>query len=101
MSDTRMYLTDATRQLQKPDDAQPPPTSLKIGQPSHVAEGKYVAVSPSGAHVQIPKELFIALLDFMKTRKCPGSITIEFRGGGITCVEAVAKKTYRGSSPPG
>ena len=59
-------------------------------------EGPYVATSPSGKQLVIPKELFVALADFMKTRKCPGSITIQFRAGEIICVEALAKKTYRG-----
>ena len=57
--------------------------------------GKYVALSPEGVHIPIPKELFIALSDFIATRKYPGSITIQFRSGGIICVEALAKKTYR------
>jgi hypothetical protein len=56
---------------------------------------QYVAVSPKGISVTIPKELFVALSDFIKTRKCPGSITIQFRSGEILCVESVAKKTYR------
>jgi hypothetical protein len=58
-------------------------------------EGRYLAVSPCGNQLAVPKELFIALSDFMKTRKCAGSITIQFRTGEIVCVEAVAKKTYR------
>jgi hypothetical protein len=58
-------------------------------------ELKYVAISPTDMALHIPKELFVALSDFMKTRKCPGSITIQFRRGEIICVEAVAKKTYR------
>jgi len=62
------------------------------------ATGKYVAVSPKGVHIPIPKELFIALSDFIKTRKCPGSITIQFRSGEILCVESVAKKTYRSNT---
>lgn len=57
--------------------------------------GKYVAVSPKGIHIPIPKELFVALSDFIATRKYPGSITIQFRSGEIICVESVAKKTYR------
>jgi hypothetical protein len=56
---------------------------------------QYFAVSPGGVQVPIPKELFVALLDFLKTRKCPGSIAIKFRSGEITCVEALARKTYR------
>jgi hypothetical protein len=59
--------------------------------------GKYMAVSPNGSQIAITKELFIALSDFIETRKCPGSISIQFRNGEIICVEAVAKKTYRGT----
>jgi hypothetical protein len=57
--------------------------------------GSYFAVAPDGGKLPIPKELFIAISDFMKTRKCPGSITIQFRCGDIVCVEAVAKRTFR------
>jgi len=95
MTDTRIHFANANLQLQKRDDA-PPPSTLNADKTSRTEEGKYVAVSPTGAHVQIPKELFVALQDFMKTRKNPGSITIQFRDGDITAVEAVAKKTYRG-----
>lgn len=55
-------------------------------------------LSPDGSNMTIPKELYVALSDFIKTRKCPGSITIQFRSGGIICVEAVAKKTFRNPS---
>ncbi|HWZ45469.1 MAG TPA: hypothetical protein VNW97_18485 [Candidatus Saccharimonadales bacterium] len=58
---------------------------------------KYVAISPTGNRIPVPKELFVALSDFMKTRKCAGSITIQFRTGEIVCIESVAKKTYRNS----
>jgi hypothetical protein len=61
------------------------------------AEGKYIAVSPNGKEIAIPKELFTALSDFIEARKYPGSIIIQFRNGEIICVEAVAKKTYRGT----
>ena len=63
--------------------------------PEPTEEPQYHATSPSGTKLNIPKELFVALSDFIKTRKCPGSITIQFRRGEIVCVEAVAKKTYR------
>ena len=63
--------------------------------PEPAEEPTYLATSPNGTKLNIPKELFIALSDFIKTRKCPGSITIQFRQGEIVCVEAVAKKTYR------
>lgn len=101
MTETRAYLANATLQFQKNDDAASPPPSLPMDKASHTGttsvEGKYLAVSPNGTRVPIPKELFLALQDFMKTRKSPGSITIQFRGGEIICVEAVAKKTYRNS----
>jgi len=66
--------------------------------PSAIARestAKYLAVSPKGIHIPIPKELFVALSDFIATRKYPGSITIQFRAGEIICVESMAKKTYR------
>jgi hypothetical protein len=68
----------------------------KLASSSHSDPSRqYVAISPTGVSVTIPKELFVALSDFIKTRKCPGSITIQFRSGEILCVESVAKKTYR------
>lgn len=99
MTNTRFEFANASPHLQKHDDGAPPLASLTLGKSSDVGEpgsaGKYVAVSPQGAQVEIPKELFVALQDFMKTRKSPGSITIQFREGEIICVEAIAKKTYR------
>ena len=59
------------------------------------AKSGYFAVSPHGIQITIPKELFVAFSDFMQTRKCPGSIAIQFQGGEITCIEALARKTYR------
>ena len=58
------------------------------------ATDRYFALSPEGTKIAVPKELFIALSDFMRTRKCPGSITIEFQCDQIVVVEAVARKTY-------
>jgi hypothetical protein len=55
----------------------------------------YFVASPNGMQIPIPKELYTAFSDFIKTRKCPGSIAIQFRSGEITCVEALARKTYR------
>ncbi|HEY6350825.1 MAG TPA: hypothetical protein VI636_15600 [Candidatus Angelobacter sp.] len=60
-----------------------------------VSKSGYFAVSPNGAQVPITRELFVAFSDFMKTRKYPGSIAIQFRGGEIICVEALTRKTYR------
>lgn len=64
---------------------------------SDMKSGYFVA-SPNGVQVPIPKELYVAFSDFIKTRKCPGSIAIQFRSGEITCVEALARKTYRNNS---
>jgi hypothetical protein len=58
-------------------------------------QSRYLALSPEGTRVEIPKELFIALSDFLETRKCAGEISIEFRNGEIVSVEAVSKKRYR------
>jgi len=62
------------------------------------APRQYEAISPKGIHISIPRELFVALSDFMMTRKCPGSITIQFRNGEILCVEALTKKTFRNNA---
>jgi len=97
MADTRVYVANTALKLSQNGSAVgvvAPPAASDL--PSTApAEGKYTAISPNGNNVQIPKELYIALLDFIKTRKYPGSINIQFRSGEIICVEAVAKKTYR------
>lgn len=62
------------------------------------SKGGYFVASPNGVQVPIPKELYVAFCDFIKTRKYPGSIAIEFRAGEITCVEALARKTYRNNT---
>jgi hypothetical protein len=101
MSDSRVFLG---RAVQLANQSGPARDHIAIqaknsgdeDRPLPAPEGAYVATSPSGKQLSIPKELFVALTDFMKTRKCPGSITIQFRSGEIVCVESVAKKTYRG-----
>lgn len=99
MSDIRAYFPGGAAQLSKRNDAEGEPSVLPSNKvpAGPNAEPQYIATSPSGAKVNIPKELFVALSDFIKTRKSPGSISIQFRGGEIICVEAVAKKTYRNS----
>jgi hypothetical protein len=98
MPDTRTFLANSALQSET-DRARTECTGLdasrQAGAPRLDAAGKYMAVSPKGVHIDIPKELFIALSDFIKTRKCPGSITIQFRSGEILGMESVAKKTYR------
>ena len=104
MSDSRNYLAGSAAELATNGDTARDQASLDSGKRSNKEEQtdpgrepNFVATSPNGTRVAIPKELFVALSDFMMTRKCPGSITIQFRRGEITCVEAVAKKTYRNS----
>ena len=101
MPDTRVYVAGNAVHLSKEREPVRDRPIFEAGKLSQTAdperEPKYVATSPNGTRLSIPKELFVALSDFMKTRKCPGSITIQFRRGEIICVEAVAKKTYRNS----
>jgi len=102
MSDPRMYFAGSAAQFStngdSPRDHNSPDSTKRStrGQEQEPdPEPEYLATSPNGTTLHIPKELFVALSDFMQTRKCPGSITIQFRNGEIVCVEAVAKKTYR------
>ena len=103
MSDSRIYLAGSVAHLAKNNNSARDHSSLDAAKESQAGERtsppeaeRYFVTSPSGTKLHIPKELYVALADFMKTRKCPGSITIQFRRGEIVCVEAVAKKTYRG-----
>lgn len=77
-----------------PAPEQRPQTTSNGAAQSDIKSAYFVA-SPNGVQVPIPKELYVAFSDFIKTRKCPGSIAIQFRSGEITCVEALARKTYR------
>jgi len=99
MADTRLCISNGLLQSPKSGDTQVERPGLEVtklpGSPRIEPAGQYVAASPKGVSIPIPKELFVALSDFVKTRKCPGSITIQFRNGEILCVESVAKKTYR------
>jgi hypothetical protein len=56
---------------------------------------QYRVVSPEGIQIQIPRELFGALSDFVHGAKPTGSVVIQFRNGGIAGLEAVIKKTYK------
>ena len=99
MPETRTYLSNGAPQSSVSDRARSECTGVEFSRMTgpvrpNLTE-QYIAVSPKGLHLQIPKDLFVALADFMKTRKCPGSITIQFRGGEILGMESVAKRTYR------
>ena len=99
MPDTKIY--NRTAQTDAPGAAgcsQKAPQQSNGGIAEIDSKTGYFIASPNGTQVPIPKELYVAFSDFIKTRKCPGSIAIQFRGGEITCVEALARKTYRNSS---
>jgi len=55
----------------------------------------YVIVAPDGDRIEIPRELFQALQDFLAGAKSSGSVTIHFRNGGVAGLEALVKKTYK------
>lgn len=59
---------------------------------STIANGCYRAVAPDGRQITIPQELFAALSEFMKIKKCAGSVTIDFRCDEIVGLEALTKK---------
>lgn len=75
--------------------ATPIRTGIASARAGTALESKYFALSPGGTRVEIPEELFVALSDFLETRKYAGEIKIEFRSGQIVGVEAVSKKRYR------
>lgn len=57
--------------------------------------GSYMAISPEGLRVEIPKELFLVLCDFLQIRKDAGSMVVHFRNGGVAGLEALIKKRYK------
>jgi len=99
MPDNRTHLTNGALRSSVIDPSRNECMSAQVGPIAQPAQAnvvqQYVAVSPNGVSISIPKELYVALVDFMMTRKYPGSITIQFRGGEILGMESVAKKTYR------
>ena len=74
-------------------DKGPVRSSAEAAQPAAQPEQHFL-VAPDGTRLPIPRELAIALFDFMHARKLAGSITIQFSSGEITCVESLAKKKY-------
>lgn len=54
-----------------------------------------MVVGPDGVQVEIPKELFGLLWDFLHGSKPSGSVIIQFRNGGIAGLESIIKKTYK------
>jgi hypothetical protein len=56
---------------------------------------QYLVIAPDGNRIEIPKELFGLLLDFLQGSKQTGSVVIQFRNGGVAGLEALIKKTYK------
>ena len=56
----------------------------------------YQIVGPEGNRIAIPKELFMALSDFLLEQDGPsGAVVIHFRNGGVAGLEALVRKTYK------
>jgi hypothetical protein len=55
----------------------------------------FLVVAPDGDQVEISRELFGALWDFLQGNQPTGSVVIHFRNGGIAGLEAIIKKTYK------
>jgi hypothetical protein len=51
--------------------------------------------SPDGKEIEVPRELFAILSDFMVTRKDAGSMVVQFRNGGVAGLETLIKKKYK------
>jgi len=56
---------------------------------------RYLVVAPDGKEIEVPKEMFAALSDFMTMRKDAGSMIVHFRNGGVAGLETLVKKKYK------
>ncbi len=56
---------------------------------------QFMVVAPDGEQIEIPKELFGLMWDFLEGSRAAGSVIIQFRNGGIAGLEAIIKKTYK------
>jgi hypothetical protein len=57
-------------------------------------ERLYAIISPNGESVVVTRELFVAMKDF-RDRKEFGSITIEYRSGGIAGIKSLTERKYK------
>ncbi len=55
----------------------------------------YLATSPDGLKIEIPKELFMVLCDFLDIRKNAGSMVVHFKNGGVAGLETLTRKKYK------
>jgi hypothetical protein len=63
--------------------------------PIQQGRSQYFVVAPDGNQVEIPKELFGLLWDFLHGDKASGSVIIQFRNGGVAGLESLVKRTYK------
>jgi len=68
-----------------------PPSAVTFRQDAQL----YLVVAPDGSQIQISRELFGALWEFLEGDKPTGSVVIHFRNGGIAGLEAITKKVYK------
>jgi hypothetical protein len=63
--------------------------------PIQQGRSQYLVIAPDGNQVEIPKELFGVLWDFLQGAKSSGSVIIQFRNGGVAGLESLVKRTYK------
>jgi hypothetical protein len=56
---------------------------------------RYIILSPDGLEIEVPRELYFVLNDFLVTRKEAGSMVVHFRNGGVAGLETLIKKKYK------
>ena len=69
-------------------------SSMTSRMPLH-EKNAYLATAPDGQQIEIPREFFVVLNDFLLERKHAGSMVVHFRNGGIAGLEAVIKKKFK------
>jgi hypothetical protein len=63
--------------------------------PIRQGRSQYSVVPPDGKQIEIPKELFGLLWDFLEGDKASGTVTIQFRNGGVAGLESLVKKIHK------
>ena len=76
MPDTKIYNRALQTNSPAVPSCEPRPAAQSDGAAGMDGKNRYFLASPNGLQVPIPKELYVAFSDFIKTRKCPGSIDL-------------------------
>lgn len=63
--------------------------------PIRQGRSQYSVVPPDGKQIEIPKELFGLLWDFLEGDKASGTVVIQFRNGGVAGLESLVKKIHK------